>query len=70
MQIIVNGKTIGVSVEDLTFEEVVALANTSRYASVTYRRAAGPKADGNLMAGQSIKVQEGTVINAVVTGNA
>jgi hypothetical protein len=70
MQIIVNGKTIVVSVDDLTFEDVVGLANTSQYASVTYRRASGPKTEGILMAGQSIKIQEGTVINAFVTGDA
>ncbi len=70
MRIIVNGEPVDVKSEVLSFDDVVDLAKTSRYASVTYRRAAGSKADGCLIVGQTVQVQEGTVINAIVTGNA
>lgn len=70
MKIIVNGTTHEVESSVLTFEDVIQLADESLFASVTYCRAAGPKSEGCLSQGQSVAVQEGMIINAIVTGNA
>jgi len=70
MKIIVNGEQLEVDVEALSFEEVVALAKEPISASVTYCRAAGPKSEGCLSVGQTVYLKDGTILNAIVTGNA
>ena len=70
--IIVNGREIDVEKDDITFEEVVALAfenppsGPNHIFTVTYRRAHGNKS-GSLIAGQSVKVKEGMVFDVTHT---
>ena len=71
--IIVNGRERTVENEELTFDEVVALAfddpPTGEFIcfTITYRRAGGRKPEGTLTEGDSVKVTNGTIINVTVT---
>lgn len=68
--IIVNGTPKVVAKTDLTFEEVVALANLPHGSqvlyTVVYRRAHGNK-NGSLTAGESVKVKEGMIFDVTAT---
>jgi hypothetical protein len=70
MNIVINGRAQQVDATTLTFADVVRLASAPLQASVTYRRAAGPKTEGCLTLGGVVEIQEGTIFNAYVTGNA
>ena len=71
--IIVNGREKTVEDEELTFDQVVALAfddpPTGAFIcfTITYRRAGGRKPEGTLIEGESVKVKHGTIFNVTVT---
>lgn len=76
--ITINGQRQVVESETLPYEKIVRYAYPEvppqapwlDYVTVVYSRAGGSKPEGSLLKGQSVTVQEGTVINAVDTGNA
>ncbi len=66
----VNGILMGFTSTTVSYEDILSLEGLTGYPSMTYRHAAGEK-EGCLIAGQSIDVQpEGSLINAIHTGNA
>lgn len=71
--IIINGREKTVEKEELTFDEVVALAfddpPTGEFIcfTITYRRAGGRKPEGTLVEGKSVKVKDGTIFNVTAT---
>lgn len=71
--ITVNTKPFEVTKEEISFEEVVALAFGSVPAgenvafTVTYRRGQGNKPSGSLVDGDSVKVKDGMIFNATKT---
>ena len=71
--IVINGREHTVRDAELTFRQVVALAYDDPPAgeficfTITYRHAGGRKSQGTLIEGESVKVQDGTVINVTVT---
>lgn len=73
VEIIVNTKPFKVTKDDITFNEVVALAfgpspasDTVAY-TVTYRRGHGNKPSGSLVEGESVKAKEGMIFNVTKT---
>jgi hypothetical protein len=77
-QIVVNGQRIDYLGALLSYDGVVRLVRmgaalppeTKTVYSITYRGAAGEKAEGSLLPGQSVTVKDGMTISAFVTGNA
>lgn len=73
VSIVVNGREKTVEDEELTFDQVVALAfdnpPTGEFIcfTITYRRAGGRKPEGTLIEGKSVKVRNGTIFNVTVT---
>lgn len=69
--IIVNGETKYVIEDRLSYADVAALAGKpgAKNLTMTYDRAAYKKS-GSLDPGQSIRIVNGTIFNAVFTGNA
>lgn len=73
MTIIVNAQEKVVMVKELTYEEVVKLAyptppsGENVVITVTYRRGAGTKPEGTLVAGESVKIKEGMIFNVRAT---
>jgi Multiubiquitin len=71
--IIVNGREKKVPKEELSFDEIVALANLpsdpNTIFTVTYRRAQGNK-EGTLVEGETVKVKEGTIFNVTPTNKS
>ena len=73
IEITVNGREKVVTSGELSFDEVVRLAfdppPSGPYImiTVTYRNGAGRPREGTLGAGQSVKVQDGTVFNVTAT---
>ena len=71
--LVVNGRQKSVEDEELTFDQVVALAFDDPPAgeficfTITYRRAGGRKPEGTLVEGESVKVRNGTIFNVTVT---
>lgn len=71
--ITVNTKPFEVAKEEISFEEVVALAFGSVPSSenvaftVTYRRGHGNKPSGSLVEGESVKAKDGMIFNATKT---
>jgi hypothetical protein len=69
--IVVNGRPFTVPDHLVSFEEVVQLAfprpDPSALFRVSYEKAAGPDPDGNLVAGQSVKVHKGTIFHVTPT---
>ena len=71
--IVINGREKTVEDEELTFDQVVALAfddpPTGEFIcfTITFRNAGGRKPEGTLTEGESVKVRDGTVINVTVT---
>ena len=71
--IVVNGREKTVEDEELTFDQVVALAfddpPTGEFIcfTITFRNAGGRKPEGTLTEGESVKLRDGTVINVTVT---
>lgn len=68
-QIIVNGRNREVSGKELSFVQVVRLAfddavfNDVTVYTVTYKRGSGPKPEGTLVEGETVKIKEGMVFN-------
>jgi hypothetical protein len=71
--IIVNGRERAVAKEDLTFDDVVALAfdpvptGENVDITVTYRRGQGHKPEGQLKPGESVKVKDGMIFDVTAT---
>lgn len=69
--IIVNGRPHQVAKEDISFEEVVALAKLvtgpNIVYTVTYDRGHGHKPQGTLVPGESVKVKDGMIFNVTAT---
>jgi len=71
--IIVNGRQKEVSKQELSFNEVVALAfnpvptGENVDITVTYRRGHGRKPEGQLKPGESVKVKEGMIFDVTAT---
>jgi copper(I)-binding protein len=67
--IVVNGREKAVAKDDVSFAEIVALANLpggpNVAFTVTYRRGEGNK-EGTLVEGETVKVKDGMIFN--VTG--
>ncbi len=73
-EIIVNAERKTVFSSRLSYAELVAMACPTAppytVCTVVYHNAAGPKPEGSLLPGQSVRVRSGTVFNVVVTGRA
>lgn len=73
--IIVNGREKKVAKDTLSFEEVVALAfdtpsgDTTMF-TVAYRNADQDPKDGTLVAGQTVKIRNGTIFNVSATNKS
>jgi hypothetical protein len=69
----VNTKPFEVVKEEISFEEVVALAFGSMPAggsvafTMTYRRGQGSKPSGSLVEGATVKVKDGMIFNVTKT---
>jgi hypothetical protein len=72
VKISVNGVTMELAAGDrwLSYENILKLADERPGASVVFKGAVGPNSDGSLIRGQRIMVKNGTIINAIQTGNA
>ena len=72
-RVIVNGRQKIVDSDEVTFEEAIRLAfdqpPSGPYIvfTVSYRNGAGRPPEGRLVAGQSVKVQTGTIFNVTAT---
>lgn len=71
--IIVNGQQKTVTSKKLSFEDIVLLAfghinpGGNTIYTMTYKKAAGNKQEGTLVAGEVIKVKSGVIINVTAT---
>lgn len=71
--IIVNGRPRVVTAKELSFEEIVHLADenppTGPFIEITvaFRRGHGDKPEGSLLSGQSVKIKEGMVFIVTFT---
>jgi Multiubiquitin len=69
--IIVNGREKVVTKKEMSFAEIVALANLPSgpniVYTVTYRRGEGNKPEGTLVEGDSVKIKEGIIFNVTAT---
>jgi hypothetical protein len=69
--IIVNGTPHVVAKEEMTFREIIALAELASGPNVsytlTYRRGHGNKPEGSLVEGEVVKVKDGMIFNATAT---
>ena len=71
--VVVNGRDRTVSDDELSFEQVAALAfdpvptGPNIVITITYRRGHGNKPEGSLLAGDTVKVKEGMIFNVSVT---
>ncbi|GAA4368830.1 hypothetical protein GCM10023185_41920 [Hymenobacter saemangeumensis] len=69
--IIINGTQHVVPKEELSFLEVVTLAQLATGPNVSYtinyRRGQGNKPEGSLVEGESVKLKEGMIFNATAT---
>ena len=70
--IIVNAREHTVLKEELSFDEIVAFyenppTGPNVYFTVTYRRGHGNKPEGNLEAGESVRVKDGMIFNVTAT---
>jgi hypothetical protein len=73
VNIIVNGRQKTVDREELSFDEVVALAFDSPPSgpnvviTVAFRRGHGNKPEGTLSAGDAVKVKDGMIFDVTAT---
>jgi hypothetical protein len=69
--IIVNGRGTVVAAKELSFVEIVALANLPAgpnfIYTVTYRRGHGNKPEGTLVEGDKVQIKEGMIFNVTAT---
>ncbi len=72
--IIVNGREKKITKDTLSFEEVVALAfdnpSPDVMYTVSYRDADQEPKNGTLVAGQTVKVKNGTIFNVTPTNKS
>lgn len=69
-KVIVNGKEFMIVGDLYAYEGFVRLAGLKGTPTITYRRAHNPRTDGELLAGESLWIAPGTIINVVHTNNA
>ncbi len=71
VNIIVNGRQKTVAKTELSFDEIVSLAELptgpNMFYTVTYRRGEGNKPEGTLVQGESVRVKEGMIFNVTAT---
>lgn len=71
--IVVNGQQKTVDKDELSFDQVVALAfdpvptGPNVMLTITYRRGHGDKPEGTLTEGESVKVKEGMIFDVTAT---
>jgi len=71
--IIVNGREKKVTGEQLSFDQIVALAfnpvptGPNIIFTITYRRGHGNKPEGTLLPGETVKIKEGMIFDATAT---
>jgi hypothetical protein len=71
--IIVNGRQKVVTKDELSFDEIVALAYDNPPSgenivfTITYRRGHGHKPEGTLVQGETVKIKEGMIFNVTAT---
>lgn len=70
--IVVNGREKVVAKEEMSFSEVVGLADglpSGQFIvyTITYRRGHGSKPEGTLVEGESVKVKDGMIFNVTAT---
>ena len=71
--IVVNGREKIVTGKEISAEELVKLAFENPPSgeficfTITYRKGQGNKPDGNLAAGESVKVKKGMIFNVTAT---
>ena len=71
--IIVNGRARQITVDELSFDELVDLAfddparGSQIVFTITFRKAGGRIEDGELDEGQRLKLRDGTVVNVTRT---
>lgn len=74
--VVVNGREKEVTENELTFEQVVALAfanppsGDNIVITITYRRGHGNKPEGTLLPGGSVKVKDGMIFNVTATNKS
>ena len=74
--IIIDGTPFEVVKDDMTYAEIVTLADPTypqhpeTTYSVTYKRGEGNKPEGTLSSGGSVKVKDGMVFNVSRTGQS
>ncbi len=73
--IIVNGRPKPVTKEELSFAEIVALADNIQTGAdieitVTYSRGEDKKPKGTLVAGDTVKVKDGMIFNVTATNRS
>ncbi len=72
-RIVVNGREKTVDTDELSFEAVLYLAfnpvpsGPNWVFTVTYRHAAGPRPNGTLTKGETVKIKDGTHFHATAT---
>jgi hypothetical protein len=72
VRIVVNGRKKVISDKELSFDEVLALADglpSGPYIvyTITYRRGHGNKPEGTLAEGESVRVKDGMIFNVTAT---
>ena len=72
IKIFVNTKPKEVEKKELTFDEVIALAQPlpsgpNYEYTIDYRKAAGEKHKGELLPGETVKVKDGTIFDVSAT---
>jgi hypothetical protein len=74
--IVVNGRQQTVTADELSYDEVVRLADPNPptgpdvLISVTYRRGTGAKPEGTLSPGQSVALKDGMIFDVVITNKS
>ncbi len=69
--IVVNGREKKVTAKEMSFSEIVALANLpggpNIVFTVTYRRGEGNRPEGTLVEGDTVKIKDGMIFNVTAT---
>ena len=69
MNVIVNGRTIEIDDEALSYDQLLTYAKSHNLddATVTYK---GSDDEGSLVRGESVETEEGMIFNVIVTDSA
>jgi len=75
IEIIVNGRSKTVTKKELSFDEIVALADNlptgeNVIYTVTYRRGNGNKPEGSITKGETVKIKDGEIFNVTATNKS